>query len=107
MFGFKKKESSKAASDLDNQMRDIQKIIEDQRRAIEEIARLNAELKKTLNDSIILTNIMSLNNTKIKTNLSNLKEITIGVPTLFLFSLKFLIQFSISFLLSLEYFKCL
>ena len=27
---------------------------------------------------------MSLNNTKIKTNLSNLKEITIGVPTLFL-----------------------
>ena len=48
MFGFKKKEFSKAASDLDNQMRDIQKIIEDQRRAIEEIARLNAELKKTL-----------------------------------------------------------
>ena len=41
-------------------------------------------LTKTLNDSIILTNIMSLNNTKIKTNLSNLKEITIGVPTLFL-----------------------
>lgn len=48
MFGFKKKESLKAAGDLDNQMRDIQKIIEDQRRAIEEIARLNAELKKTL-----------------------------------------------------------
>lgn len=48
MFGFKKKESSKAESDLDNQMRDIQKIIEDQRRAIEEIARLNAELKKIL-----------------------------------------------------------
>ena len=48
MFVFKKKESSKATSDLDNQMRDIQKIIEDQRRAIEEIARLNAELKKTL-----------------------------------------------------------
>lgn len=48
MFGFKKKESSKAAGDLDNQMRDIQKIIEDQRRAIEEIARLNAELKETL-----------------------------------------------------------
>ena len=48
MFGFKKKKSSKAAGDLDNQMRDIQKIIEDQRRAIEEIARLNVELKKTL-----------------------------------------------------------
>lgn len=48
MFGFKNKESSKAVSDLDNQMRDIQKIIEDQRRAIEEITRLNAELKKTL-----------------------------------------------------------
>ena len=48
MFGFKKKESSKAAGDLDNQMRDIQKIIEDQRRAIEEIAILNTELKKTL-----------------------------------------------------------
>ena len=48
MFGFKKKESSKAVGDLDNQMRDIQKIIEDQRRAIEEIARLNEELKKTL-----------------------------------------------------------
>lgn len=48
MFGFKKKVSSKAAGDLDNQMKDIQMIIEDQRRAIEEIARLNAELKKTL-----------------------------------------------------------
>ena len=48
MFGFKRKESSKVTSDLDNQMRDIQKIIEDQRRAIEEITRLNAELKKTL-----------------------------------------------------------
>lgn len=41
-------------------------------------------LTKTLNDSIILTNIMSSNDTKIKTNLSNLKEITIGAPTLFL-----------------------
>ncbi len=48
MFGFKKKETSKAASDLDNQMKDIQKIVEDQRKAIEEFARLNAELKKTL-----------------------------------------------------------
>ena len=48
MFGFKKKETHKATSDLDNQMNEIQKIVEDQRRAIEEFARLNAELKKTL-----------------------------------------------------------
>lgn len=41
-------------------------------------------LTKTLNDSIILTNIMTSNDTKITSNLSNLKGITIGVPTLFL-----------------------
>lgn len=40
-------------------------------------------LTKTINDSIILTNIMTNNTDKIEKTISNLKTITIGIPSLF------------------------